>query len=408
MSRKSSTARVVASALAALALVAAVATGVDTPQDTAALADSLDAPSAGVPGDQYYVATDGDDATGDGSRAHPWATIQHATENVKVASGGATVHVADGTYRDAVVNKASGHAGGYLTFVADHRWKAKIAPASSAIPFENRGDYVRIEGFDVTSAGGAWSGILTWGEHNIVQGDHVHDIRTEIGSGDCNGSPGGDGIGDDASSPDNAFIGNRVDHIGPYPRECEYIHGIYPSGAGDVIQNNITYNSSGSGIRFNHNATGATITNNLSFANADHGIFITGGVDGTADKFVISNNIVLDNAMFGINVRSDANGEHNEFHDNLFRGNKKGTYGRDSSEEFTPPNSSGTVTEDPKLVDYRSDGTGDYHLTASSPCVDAAGSAVPDTDYDGVSRPQGHAADIGPYELTTASAPGRG
>ncbi|MGI5224607.1 choice-of-anchor Q domain-containing protein [Actinoallomurus sp. CA-142502] len=361
-------------------------------------------PGPDASGDQYYVATDGDDKTGDGSQAHPWATIQHAAEQVKVASGGATVHVADGTYKDAVENKTSGHAGGHLTFVADHRWKAKIAPTSSAIPFENRGDYVRIEGFDVTSAGGAWSGILTWGAHNIVQGNHVHDIRTEIGSGDCTGSPGGDGIGDDGSSSDNAFVGNQVDHIGPYPRECQYIHGIYPSGANDIIQDNVTYNSSGSGIRFNHNATGATITNNLSFANADHGIFISGGVDATADKFVISNNIVLDNAMFGINVRSDANGANNEFHDNLLWGNKKGTYGKDSSEEFTPPNSSGTLSEDPKLVDYRDDGTGDYHLTASSPCVDAGtDSGAPDADYDGVSRPQGHADDIGPYELSAGT-----
>ncbi|MCO5967423.1 choice-of-anchor Q domain-containing protein [Actinoallomurus soli] len=354
----------------------------------------------GATGNRYYVTPGGDDAKGDGTSAHPWATIQHAADTLTVGNAGATVHVADGTYAESVSTTKSGHAGGYLTFEAEHPGKAVIAPKTSKFPFESKGDYVRITGFDISGAGGAWSGILLWGHHNVVQGNHVHDVLTHLAPKDCDGSPGGQAIGDDASASDNAFLGNRVDHIGPYPTACEYVHGIYPSGGADLIQNNIVSQTSGSGIRFNHNAKGATIANNLSFANANHGIYITGG-DSTADHFVITNNIVRDNAMYGINVRSDANGPHNQYRNNLFFDNHKGGYGLDNSEEFTPPNTSGTLDADPRLVRYATDGTGDYHLTADSPCVDAGTTTgAPSDDLDGVERPAGRGVDIGPYEFT--------
>lgn len=115
---------------------------------------------------------------------------------------------------------------------------------------------------------------------------------------------------------------------------------------------------------------------------------------------MITNNIVRDNAMYGINVRGDANGPHNEYRNNLFFDNHKGRYGLDDSEEFTPPNSSGTLDADPRLVRYAADGTGDYHLTADSPCVDAGTTTgAPADDLDGGKRPAGKGIDIGPYEL---------
>ncbi|WP_345363611.1 choice-of-anchor Q domain-containing protein [Actinoallomurus liliacearum] len=373
------------------------------PAGTPSPAENSSAATPDVPkatGNQYYVAPDGDDAKGDGTRAHPWATIQHAADRLTVGGTGATVHVADGTYAESVSTTKSGHAGGYLTFEAEHPGKAVIAPKTSAFPFESRGDYVRVTGFDISGAGGAWSGVLIWGRHNVIQRNHVHDVLTHLASKDCDGSPGGQAIGDDASASDNAFLGNRVDHVGPYPTACEYVHGIYPSGGADVVQNNIVSQTSGSGIRFNHNAKGATIANNLSFANANHGIYITGG-DSTADHFVITNNIVRDNAMYGINVRDDANGPHNQYRNNLFFDNHKGRYGLDNSKEFTPPNTSGTLDADPRLVRYTADGTGDYHLTAASPCVDAGTTTgAPADDLDGVARPVGRGVDIGPYEFT--------
>ena len=58
-----------------------------------------------------------------------------------------------------------------------------------------------------------------------------------------------------------------------------------------------------------------------------------------------------------------------------------------------------TVTSNAGFVTWQADGSGDYHLAAGSPCINAGTSqGAPTTDYDGVPRPQGAGFDIGPYE----------
>jgi parallel beta-helix repeat protein len=59
-------------------------------------------PVAADPGTTYYVSTTGSDVTGDGSYSNPWATIQHAVDNV---SSGDTIMVAPGTYTGAILDK---------------------------------------------------------------------------------------------------------------------------------------------------------------------------------------------------------------------------------------------------------------------------------------------------------------
>ena len=53
---------------------------------------------------QFYVAPTGRDSN-DGSAAHPWATIAHASTLI---AAGATVHVAPGTYTGYITTHASG------------------------------------------------------------------------------------------------------------------------------------------------------------------------------------------------------------------------------------------------------------------------------------------------------------
>ena len=91
----------------------------------------------------YYVSTSGSDSN-DGSAAHPWATIAHASS---VVGPGAIVHVAPGTYSGQFNTDASGTSSAYITYVSDTKWGAKIAGGSSST-WSNHGAYVTIQGFD--------------------------------------------------------------------------------------------------------------------------------------------------------------------------------------------------------------------------------------------------------------------
>jgi hypothetical protein len=64
----------------------------------------------------YYVATTGNDTTGDGTSGNPWATIQKAYDyivaNLDVAGYTVTIQVADGTYTAGLVAASSWSGGG--------------------------------------------------------------------------------------------------------------------------------------------------------------------------------------------------------------------------------------------------------------------------------------------------------
>jgi hypothetical protein len=106
----------------------------------------------------WYVATTGDDISGDGSLGLPWKTIQHAVDNV---TAGATISVADGTYSNAAtgevfpiqVNKAN------LTIVSSGTAaNTIISPTSndrSAFEVTAAGVAIGGSGFTITAGGRA-------------------------------------------------------------------------------------------------------------------------------------------------------------------------------------------------------------------------------------------------------------
>jgi hypothetical protein len=61
---------------------------------------------------------------------------------------------------------------------------------------------------------------------------------------------------------------------------------------------------------------------------------------------------------------------------------------------------SGTISSDPLFVAYQANGTGNYHLSSSSPAIDRGTStSAPRVDLESVARPRGAAIDIGAYEF---------
>jgi hypothetical protein len=60
----------------------------------------------------------------------------------------------------------------------------------------------------------------------------------------------------------------------------------------------------------------------------------------------------------------------------------------------------GTINADPLMVNFKADGTGDYHLQSGSRGINSGTStAAPTIDLDGVPRPFGSGFDLGVYEF---------
>jgi len=345
-------------------------------------------------GKAYYVSPKGND-TNDGSKVHPFATIQKAAE---VVTPGTTVHVLPGTYTQPVTLTTDGTADARITFISDVKWGAKIKTTGTQDPWITHADYIDILGFDVTSTGSR-DGIDNEGSFIRTIGNHVHDIP-----GGCD-SIGGSGIDDgNYQAHDDDIIGNVVDHIGnTYPTLCEYVHGIYHSNARGHILNNIAYDNAGCGINLWHAATATVVDNNLSFGNQEHGISIGTDTDNTdgvlGDYFIVANNISIDNARLGIRERVGV-GSHNQYLNNIVYGNRSAPFG-DEQYDWPPVTGSKdlhTITQNAQFVDYKLDGSGSYHLEATSPAIGAGTSVgAPSIDYDGKPRPHGK-VDIGPYQ----------
>ncbi|HWH60041.1 MAG TPA: right-handed parallel beta-helix repeat-containing protein [Terriglobales bacterium] len=345
----------------------------------------------------FYVSPAGSDAA-DGSASSPWATIQHA---VNAARAGTMIHVAPGTYVEAIKTTASGSSDARITLLSDIKWGAKIIAPNSDSAWENRGDYVDIEGFDITGDGRL--GILNLGSFVRIMGNHVHNIPAP-----CTSS-GGAGINNaDYSASDDDIIGNLVHDIGStLSVKCGTVQGIYHANLRGHIMNNIVYHSWSAGICLWHAANNVVIANNLVFQNGAAGILIgagdaPGGV--VASDMVVVNNMILNNpaSTWGAGqaiVESGLTGTDNKYVNNLIWKNKQGIVLQNGV------TSVGTIAADPLLIDYQADGSGNYHLSSSSPAIGAGTpTGAPPIDFDGRIRPTTAPPDVGPYQTGAGQA----
>jgi hypothetical protein len=307
---------------------------------------------------------------------------------------------------------ASGTASARVRYTSDTRWGAKIVITADERAWENTGSYVDIVGFDITNTyGQGRHGLINYGTHVRMLGNHAHHISQQS----CDPVGGGAGLDDgNFTGGSNAFLDNVVDHIGPTDgSQCgAHVQGIYESSPNGLIANNIVDNVSGYGIYCWHGATAEKVVNNLSFQNGISGIIVAAGGAPTIaiDDSLIANNIVVYNADRGISEYGDA-GPNNRFINNDMFGNSGGPISLVNSHNTV----SGTLNVDPQFVNYRPDGSGDYHLRATSPLIGTGmrlSSLI--TDADGNARPQKQGYDIGPYVYvagrvsptpTTGSAP---
>lgn len=361
----------------------------------------------------YYVATYGSDSN-DGSACHPWQTISHA---MGYLSPGVNIHVQPGTYNEAVQVTGHGTASAPITIISDMQWAAQIAPTSAPLAAvligsysSGDGDYVDFVGFDVTGAPA--NGILTYGSHDRILGNRVHDLLVP-----CNGN-GGSGINSqNIDAGYNEISGNIVHDVKP-PNGCGQHHGsgIYFLNPYGIAYNNIVYQNGQTGIQQWHAASNGIIANNLIFNNADTGLLVGCGDSGCVldDYTSVDNNMVFNNGNWGLRELDYCSGcdigTHNVYNNNIVYGNSPGNA---SILKGTVKN---LMTIDPSqgtlFVDWQTDGSGDYHLKTGSPAIDAGTTScasgvttcVPAIDHEGGSRPFGPSWDVGAYEW--GSTPG--
>ena len=340
-----------------------------------------------------YVATAGSDSN-TGTQAKPFKTI---TKAAAAAKAGTTVHVAAGTYNGNVSTKTSGTASGKIRFVSDTKWGAKIVGTGSEAMWTNNGNYVEINGFDISGPGRL--GVLNYASNTLVTNNHIHNLTISAG---CTGDGGAGVVNATYSSTNGDMIGNVVHDIGK-PGACNGVQGLYSSNTGGKIMNNIVYRVSSFGIHLWHAASGTTIANNTVFANGTScmggGIVIgvgdsPGGV--LLNNVKVLNNIVYNNPRGGIQQYcysgSSCIGTGNTVSNNLVSGSS-------TNVGMLKGSATGTISGDPKFVSYNPTATGDYRLQSGSPAVNkGVAASAPTTDILGVARPKGGALDLGAYE----------
>jgi len=398
--------------LAGLAAASCGATARNGERGSRAVSTSADSRSANEdpaparPKRVYYVSTHGSDGN-DGSRKRPWRTIAHAAAH---AGPGTMVRVRAGHYRGPIVLGRSGGPGRRISFVSATRWGAKISATSSGslAVVALDGDYVDVEGFDITGRGGDGTvGIALQGDYQRAIANRVHDVVVA-----CDGGlNGGAGIVAGSGNPDYRnhdldVIGNVVhDVVGTPTRRCNGIQGIYAAVPRVRVINNLAYRNAHDCITSWHAATQLTIVNNTAADCPAAGITIGSGDTGAGprgnhDTFV-ANNLVYRNRQ-GIVETTD--GEHrmgpgNRYVDNLIFASGPVAAFRPGNNLYRGASVSGTVDADPRLV--TSDRS--YRPTAGSPAIDAGTRMrAPSTDLEGVSRPRGRGVDIGAYEWRPA------
>ena len=338
-----------------------------------------------------YVSPTGSDSN-PGTQAAPVKTITRADA---LASAGSTIHVASGTYNVSapskdnagITTRKSGTSSARIRFVSDVKWGAKIVVSGTGITWDSRGNYVDIDGFQITGSGR--HGLLASGAYLTFKNNFIHDLTV---SGGCNGS-GGAAI-DTYGTVGNVVIDrNIVRNIGyRFIGSCNTIQGIYIANANNVVTNNIVSGVAMAGIQQWHGATASTIVNNTTFHNKI-GILLgqgdAGTTTGSANNYV-ANNIVYDNVAYGV-IEMGLMGGNNRYANNLVA--RSGTSWR------VKGSVSGSISSDPLFRNYLANGTGDYRVYSSSPAIDRGTSTkAPTIDFAGVARPRGAAVDVGAYE----------
>ncbi len=363
---------------------------------------------------QYYIATDGNDTTGNGSIGSPWATLGKAHENMLA---GDTVNFRGGTYttNQYTIWTLTGTLANPITI----RAYPGETPFIDGSAFSNvflkikKADYIIVDGLKVKGYHNAvWIGkdgpdSTNHAKNNVIRNNYFYDQAEHC----IYVSWGNENI----KIYNNIFEDPGGHPLGPSSASGKWcIHFWHGPGVQRAdIYNNILADGSGGGIVFSNGATDVNVYNNTFYGN-DKGIRIMKGQRKGSSKGVIR--LTVKNNIF-YTLKSNYRGfylsytsqdeaeittDYNLWYkvgggDNI---NWNGASYNLSEYQTNTNNGNNAIEADPDLVTLGlTRATSDFHLQLSSPAIDA-GTALgaPSTDFDKTSRYKGSGYDIGAYE----------
>jgi len=353
---------------------------------------------------RYVDVATGNDAN-PGTNTRPFRTLQQAANLVNPGDG---VLVNNGVYTGGstvLTITRSGTAGNWIVFRAAHPGGAVVDGRNDRSEYgvRIRGNYIRVEGFEVRGLSSTGIDAFAGNElvavtHDVaIVGNHIHDIGRicDDGSG---------GRGGVAAYVNNLVIERNVIHdigrLGPGEEGCNptntnwqnHDHGIYHAvGDSVVIRNNIFYHNERGWSYHRYSGVGATargvyiLNNTFAFPNPnrDGHIVIAGATVG----LVIANNIFYRPTTAAIRWGTGGSWAGAVVERNL------------STAAVAAPSVSGVSfvgnieNSDPKLANPAGF---DFHLQSGSPAIGVGVAlALVTNDFYGASRPRGATTDIG-------------
>ncbi len=379
--------------------------------------------TAAVHAATYYVATGGSNSNS-GTEAQPWQTIAYAV-NTMVA--GDTTYVRGGTYNEGMMLFSRSGTRSAQIKLLNYPGEAPIIHCNTSTPvtgpfnriiIANKSGahtaigWITIEGFEIRNC---YDGLKFHNTHDLtIRRNWIHD-----------NSPGQGILG---TGTRVLIDRNVINHNGGFaacaakPPQCNQDHGIYASGTGYTITNNLIYDNLAYGIqlagayKYDHakyagpeyvsSANWIIANNTIAYQAYRAAIAIWGS---TCNSARIENNIFYENgvqlsssAPQGIDfVSTSCTGIQIRNNLSYSSGSGATAFLGFLAIEGIQYTQSGNITGNPLFVNAPSTlpASPNFALTERSPARGAGLSlAATKTALDGITRPDGHAYDIGAYQ----------